>query len=96
MFARSRLLLSKAALVAAAFAASSALFLAVGAAFHSASSELWLRESPQARLVAERCEALNERAARHGCVRAAVAQAQARDGGAAPLATAGLVPAAAR
>ena len=96
MFARLKFLLSKAALVAASFAASSALFLAVGAAFHSASSESWLRESPHARLVAERCDALSERAARHGCVRAAVAQAQSRDAGAAQLAAAGLVPAAAR
>jgi hypothetical protein len=71
-----------AACFAAAFVASSAAVLAVGAAFHSSSREPWLRDSPLARAVAQRCSAVVERAERRECVRAAVVLAQARDAGA--------------
>lgn len=83
--------LFRASLALASFVSSSLLVLAVGAVFDSASSQPWLRESPQSLRVAQRCAALPERAARHACVKAAVAQAQARDAGAAQLAAAGPV-----
>jgi hypothetical protein len=78
-----------AACFAAAFVASSFVVLAVGVAFHVASREPWLAESPQSRAVAQRCFADGERADRYRCVRAAVAAALARDAGAAQVAALG-------
>jgi hypothetical protein len=88
MFERLKLFLARAALVAASFAASSLIMLAIGSAFHGASSEPWLRDSPHARAAAERCAVYAARQARHQCVRAAVMEARARDAGAAQLAAA--------
>jgi predicted deacylase len=66
---------------AAALAATAAVMAAVAVAFHSASAEPWLRDSPAAQRVAGRCFALEGREARQACVRAAVAQARERDAG---------------
>lgn len=86
MFKRFKFLFVRAAMFAASFASSSLVFVALGAAFHNVSSDAWLRDSPEARRVAARCEGYGERKARHDCVRGAVMEAQARDAGAAQLA----------
>lgn len=86
MLERLKSFLAGSAIVAASFAASSLIMLAVASAFHAASSEPWLRDSPHARAVAERCGTYAGREARHQCVRGAVMQARARDAGAAQLA----------
>lgn len=88
MFKRLKFRSQQAALAVAAFATSSAVVLAVGGAFHSVSHEPFLADSPHARLVAARCDALRERGQRHDCVRQAVLQARARDAGARQLAAA--------
>jgi len=88
MFKRLKFHSQQAVLAVAAFAASSAVVLAVGGAFHSVSREPFLGDSPHARLVAVRCDALRERGQRHDCVRQAVAQARSRDAGARQLAAA--------
>lgn len=77
---------ARAAGLAAAFAASATLLLAVGAAFYTVSSEPVLADSPQARSAVARCDALGDRIARHDCVRRLVAEATAHDAGAAQLA----------
>lgn len=85
MFKFLKRLAPRAALFSAAFAVSSGLMLALGAAFDQASSSAWLHDSPQARLALAQCEAQHRRAAQHDCLRAVVARAQARDAGAAAL-----------
>lgn len=84
--------LARCALVAASFVTTSALMLALGAAFDGASREPWLRDSPQARVAVAACESRAARGGRRDCLRAVVAQARMRDAGAARLAA--LVPAA--
>jgi len=79
-------LLARAALFAAAFAASATLLVAVGGAFHSVSKEPVLADSPRARFAVAGCDALGDRVARQHCVRRLVAEAKARDAGAAQLA----------
>lgn len=79
-------LLARAAVFAAAFATSATLLLAVGAAFYSVSSDPVLADSPRARSAIEGCDALGDRTARQHCVRRLVAEAKARDAGAAQLA----------
>lgn len=79
-------LLARATVIAAAFVMSAALLLAVGVAFHSVSSEPVLADTPPARLAVAGCDALGNRVARQHCVQRLVAQAQARDAGAAQLA----------
>jgi hypothetical protein len=78
--------LARAALFSAAFATSATVLLAVGAAFHSVSSEPVLADSPRARLAVAGCDALGDRALRQHCVRRLVAEARVRDAGAAQLA----------
>lgn len=85
-YERLKCLSARAALLAAAFATSATLLLAVGAAFYSVSSGSVLADSPHARSAVASCDALGERIARHHCVRRLVAEAQARDAGAAQLA----------
>lgn len=80
--------LVRAALVAASFAASSLTVLAIGALFHHAARDPWLRDTPQAREAMARCEALDERRRQQACLRAVVAAAQQRDAGATQLASA--------
>ena len=75
--------LARAALFAAAFATSASVLLAVGAAFHGVSSEPLLADSPRARSAVAACDALGDRVARQHCVQRLVAQAKARDAGAA-------------
>jgi hypothetical protein len=77
---------ARAALFVAAFLAASASMLLVGAAFHSASPPAWLRDSPQARAAVAECAAASHRREQQACVRRVVADAQARDAGAARLA----------
>lgn len=84
--------LARAALVGASFVTASTLLLALGAAFDAASREPWLRDTPQARAAVAACDAHAARDARRGCLRAVVAEARARDAGAARLAA--LAPAA--
>lgn len=83
---RHKCLSARAAVLAAAFATSATLLLAVGAAFYSVSSELVLADSPHARSAIARCDALGDRIAQHDCVRRLVAEAKAHDAGAAQLA----------
>jgi hypothetical protein len=83
---RFKCLLARAALFAAAFATSATLLLAVGGAFHSASSEPVLADSLPARLAVAGCDRLGARVARQRCVQRLVAEAKARDAGAAQLA----------
>jgi hypothetical protein len=85
-YERRKSLSARAAIFTAAFATSATLLLAVGAAFYSVSSEPVLADSPQARSAVARCDALGDRVARQHCVRRLVAEAQARDAGAAQLA----------
>lgn len=85
-YQRLKCLRARAAHFAAAFAASATLLLAVLGAFYSVSSESVLADSPQARSAVARCDALRDRAARQRCVRRLVAEAEARDAGAAQLA----------
>lgn len=77
---------ARAAVYAAAFATSATLLLAVGGAFYSVSSEPVLSDSPQARSAVAGCDTLGDRVARQHCVRRLVAEAKARDAGAAQLA----------
>jgi hypothetical protein len=79
-------LLARVTVIAAAFVMSATLLLAVGGAFHSVSSEPVLADTPRARLAVAGCDALGDRAARQHCVQRLVAEAQARDAGAAQLA----------
>lgn len=78
--------LARAALFAAAFATSATVLLAVGGAFHGVSSEPVLADSPRARFAVAGCDALGDRVARQHCVQRLVAQAKARDAGAAQVA----------
>jgi hypothetical protein len=86
-YERLKRLRARAAVFAAAFATSATLLLAVGGAFYRVSSEPVLADSPQARFAVARCDALGDRVARQHCVRRLVAEAKARDAGAAQLAT---------
>ena len=85
-YERLKCLSARAAVVAAAFATSATLLLAVGGAFYSVSSAPVLADSPQALSAVAGCDALGDRAARQHCVRRLVAEAKARDAGAAQLA----------
>lgn len=85
-YERLKCLTARAAVLAAALATSATLLLAVGAAFYSVSSEPVLADSPHARSADASCDALGDRIARHHCVRRLVAEAKARDAGAAQLA----------
>jgi hypothetical protein len=85
-YERLKRLLARAAVFAAAFVTSATLLLAVGGAFYSVSSEPVLADSPQARFAVAGCDAIGDRVARQRCVRRLVAEAQARDAGAAQLA----------
>lgn len=78
--------LARAALVAASFVTTSALMLALGAAFDAASREPWLRDTPQVRVAVAACDARASRDARRNRLRTVVAEARARDAGAARLA----------
>ncbi len=78
----------RAAIVAVSFFAAAATTLGVGAAFHAASAQPWLRDTPAAREAVAACPARAGRDARRECVRVLVARAQARDAGAARLAAA--------
>jgi hypothetical protein len=78
--------LARTATFAAAFATSATLLVAVGGAFYRVSSAPVLADSPQAQLAVAGCDALGDRAARQHCVRRLVAEAMARDAGAAQLA----------
>ena len=77
---------ARAAVIAAALATSATLLLAVSAAYYSVSSEPVLADSPYARSAVAGCDALGDRVARQHCVRRLVAEAKARDAGAAQLA----------
>ena len=79
-------LLARAALFTAAFATSATVLLAVGGAFHGVSSEPVLADSPRARFAVAGCDALGDRALRQHCVQRLVAEAKARDAGAAQVA----------
>lgn len=57
MSERTRSFVASAALVVGSFGASSLIMLAVASALHAASGERWLRNSPHASAVAERCGA---------------------------------------
>ena len=70
----------------AALAASATLLVAVGGAYYSLSSEPVLADSPYARSAVATCDALGDRVSRQHCVRHLVAEAKARDAGAAQLA----------
>lgn len=73
--------LMRAALVLASFFTTSTLLLVLGALFDDASRQPWLRDSPQARIAVAACHAHAAREARRSCLRAVVAEAQARDAG---------------
>lgn len=88
--------LARAAWVAASFAASSLTVLAVGALFHHAARDPWLRDAPQARENVARCEALDDRGRQQACLRAVVAAARQRDAGATQVASLGAAAAASR
>lgn len=77
---------ARAAAFAAAFATSATLLLAVVGAFYSVTSEPVLADPPQARSAVHGCDALGDRVARRHCVRRLLAEAKARDAGAAQLA----------
>jgi hypothetical protein len=79
---------ARAVIFVASFAAASAVMVAVGGAFHAAGSRAVLRDSPHARAVIARCDARPQRDERRDCVRRVIAAAQARDAGAAVLASA--------
>lgn len=79
-------LLARVAVFAAAFVTSATLLLAVGSAFYTVSSEPVLADSPRARLAVAGCDALGDRVARQHCLQRLVAEAQARDAGAAQVA----------
>jgi len=81
---------ARAALFCASFVTTSLLMLSVGAAFHGASSQPWLRDSPQARDAVARCMANVDRSARHACIGTLVAAARARDAGLGPARLAAL------
>ncbi len=83
---RLKCLSARAAAFAAAFATSATLLLAVGSAFYSVSNEPVLADSLQARSAVAGCDAPGDRVARQHCVRRLVAEAKARDAGAAQLA----------
>lgn len=79
--------LTRAAVFAAAFVTSATLLVAIGGAFYSVSSEPVLADSPRARSAVAACDELGDRVARQRCVKRLVAEAQARDAGAAQLAS---------
>ena len=81
-----RLGLMRAALVLASFFTTSTLLLVLGALFDDASRQPWLRDTPQARAAVATCHAHAAREARRSCLRAVVAEAQARDAGMSRLA----------
>ena len=85
-YERPKCLSARAAVFAAALATSATLLLAVGGAFYSVSSEPVLADSPQARSAVAGCDALGDHAARQHCVWHLLAEANARDAGAARLA----------
>jgi len=85
-YERHKCLSARAAIFTAAFATSATLLLAVVGAFYSVSSAPVLADSPQARSAVAGCDALGDRVARQHCVRRLVAEAKARDAGAAQLA----------
>jgi hypothetical protein len=89
MFDRLKAMAARTAIVAASFVATVTLMLAVGAAFHAASSQPWLRDTPQARSAVARCAGRSDRETRQQCLQAVVAEARARDAGGARLAAAG-------
>jgi hypothetical protein len=88
-YERLKCLSARAAVFAAAFATSATLLLAVGGAFYSVSSEPVLADSPRAQSAVAGCDALGDRAARQHCVWHLLAEAKARDAGAAQLAALG-------
>jgi hypothetical protein len=89
MLDRLKAIAARTAIVAASFVATATLMLAVGAAFHAASSQPWLRDTPQARTAVAQCAGRPDRETRQRCLKAVVAEARARDAGAARLATVG-------
>ena len=84
-FQRFSCLLARAAPFVAAFATSATLLLAVGGAFRSVSSEPMLADSPNARLAVAGCDVLGNRIEQQRCVQRLVAEAKARDAGAAQV-----------
>jgi hypothetical protein len=79
MSAKSLNLFARSALVSAAFIASSALVLGVGALFDSASREPWLADTALVRHALAACPAEVENARRLTCVRRFVAEARQRE-----------------
>jgi hypothetical protein len=81
MFESSKNVLARAAIFGASFVVTALLMVVVGAAFDSASSQPWLRDSPQARQAVAHCRAHAGRAAQRDCLSQVVAAARARDAG---------------
>jgi len=81
MFDLSKNLLARAALFGASFVVTALLMVTVGAAFDGASSQPWLRDSPQARHAVAHCRAHADRATQRDCLSQVVAAARARDAG---------------
>lgn len=81
MFVRLKPFALQLTLVGGAFVAAAATVLAVGALFHHAARDPWLRDTPQAREAVARCEALDGRGRQQACLREVVAAAQRRDAG---------------
>ena len=88
MFIRFKPLAQRLTIVGGAFVAAAATVLAVGALFHHAARDPWLRDTPQAREAVARCEALDGRGRQQACLRDVVAAAQRRDAGLTRLAAA--------
>lgn len=71
--------LARSAIFLASFTASAACLCAVVLVFEHASSDPFLRDSAQARIVVARSDELGHRAARDRCVRGLMQAARARD-----------------
>lgn len=69
-------------ILAASFVASSLTTLAIGALFHHASRDDWLRDTPLARAAVQRCRAHADRQQQRRCLQQLVLAARERDSGA--------------
>ena len=78
-YGRLKNLWARVALMAAAFAMSATLLIAVIGAFYSVSSEPMLADLPEARAAVAGCDARGNRVTRQHCVKRLVARAQAQD-----------------
>lgn len=76
MFRHSKTLLTRAALFAASFTTTALLMAGLGTAFHGASSEPWLRDSPALQQMLARCDARPSHTARLACARDGIARAR--------------------